>query len=94
MGVVATPPGVGEGRPPSAPALGAEEFEAAKFLQHPAPIPPEMGLKDMQATHRVHVPLAERPKSPEHGRDVDNLCLASSFGTWARARSWTGTARS
>jgi len=45
----------------------------AKFLQLPAPIPPEMSLADMKETHRLHVPVAERPGTPEHDRDIDNL---------------------
>jgi nitrite reductase (NO-forming)/hydroxylamine reductase len=45
----------------------------AKYLQVPAPIPPELGLKQMKASHKVHVPVAERPKKPEHGRNVDNF---------------------
>jgi len=45
----------------------------AKFLQLPAPIPPEMGLADMRKTHKLHVPVADRPSEPEHDRDIDNL---------------------
>ncbi len=44
----------------------------AKFMQLPAPIPPEMGLKAMKATHKVYVPVAERPKKPQHKRDIDD----------------------
>jgi nitrite reductase (NO-forming)/hydroxylamine reductase len=45
----------------------------AKFVQLPAPIPPEMGLKQMKASHKVHVPVAERPSKPQHKRDIDNM---------------------
>lgn len=45
----------------------------AKFLQHPAPLPPEMSLEDMKKTHQVHVPVASRPAKPQHSRDIDNL---------------------
>jgi nitrite reductase (NO-forming)/hydroxylamine reductase len=45
----------------------------AKYVQLPAPIPPEMGLKEMKATHKLHVPLDQRPKKPEHDRNIDNL---------------------
>jgi len=44
----------------------------AKFVQLPAPIPPEMGLKAMKKTHKVHVPVADRPKKPQHKRNIDN----------------------
>jgi nitrite reductase (NO-forming)/hydroxylamine reductase len=44
----------------------------AKFVQSPVPIPPELGLKAMQESHVVHVPVADRPKKPEHSRDIDN----------------------
>jgi nitrite reductase (NO-forming)/hydroxylamine reductase len=50
----------------------AETALMAKFLQNPVPIPPEMGLKEMKASHKVHVPVAERPSKPEHKRDIDN----------------------
>jgi nitrite reductase (NO-forming)/hydroxylamine reductase len=45
----------------------------ARFVQVPAPIPPEMGIKEMKATHKVHVPVGDRPAKPEHGRNVDNF---------------------
>jgi nitrite reductase (NO-forming)/hydroxylamine reductase len=60
--------------------MTAEESKLmAKFLQLPAPIPPEMGLKAMKATHRLIVPVDERPKKPKHKRDIDNY-----FGTILR----------
>jgi nitrite reductase (NO-forming)/hydroxylamine reductase len=45
----------------------------AKYLQNPAPIPPEMSLADMKKTHKVHVPVDKRPARPEHKYDVDEL---------------------
>ena len=51
----------------------AETALMAKYVQLPAPIPPELGLKEMKATHKLHVPVAERPRKPEHKRDIDNL---------------------
>jgi nitrite reductase (NO-forming)/hydroxylamine reductase len=45
----------------------------AKFMQLPAPIPPEMGLAAMKETHKVHVAPEARPKKPLHKRNVDNL---------------------
>jgi nitrite reductase (NO-forming)/hydroxylamine reductase len=44
----------------------------AKFLQLPAPVPPEMGLKAMKATHKLIVPVEDRPKKPMHKRNIDN----------------------
>jgi nitrite reductase (NO-forming)/hydroxylamine reductase len=53
--------------------LTAEESALmAKFVQLPAPIPPEMGLAAMKKTHKVHVPVAKRPKKPQHDRNIDN----------------------
>lgn len=51
----------------------AEAQLMAKFLQNPAPIPPEMSLADMKASHKVHVPVEQRPGKPEHERNIDNL---------------------
>ncbi len=51
----------------------------AKFMQLPAPIPPEMGLKAMKETHKLIVPVNQRPKKPKHKRNIDNY-----FGTILR----------
>jgi nitrite reductase (NO-forming)/hydroxylamine reductase len=51
----------------------AETALMANYLQMPAPVPPELGLAAMKAAHKLHVPVAERPKKPRHKRDVDNL---------------------
>jgi len=60
--------------------LSAEESALmARFLQLPAPTPPEMGLAAMKETHKVYVPVAERPSKPEHKRNIDNY-----FGTILR----------
>ncbi len=64
----------------------------AKFVQIPAPTPPEMGLKAMKATHKLHVPVADRPSKPQHKRNIDNY-FGSSCAMWARARSSTATPR-
>ncbi|MCP5068184.1 MAG: nitrite reductase [bacterium] len=57
----------------------AEAMLMAKFMQLPAPIPPEMGLKAMKKTHKLIVPLAKRPNKPKHKRNIDNY-----FGTILR----------
>ena len=36
----------------------------AKFVQLEPPQPPEWGMKEMKKSWKVHVPVAERPKSP------------------------------
>jgi nitrite reductase (NO-forming)/hydroxylamine reductase len=51
----------------------------AKYLQLPAPIPPELGLAEMKESNKVYVPVAQRPKKPEHNRNIDNY-----FGTILR----------
>ncbi len=46
--------------------LTAEETELmAKYIQVPAPLPPEKSMADMKKSHKVLVPVAKRPKSPE-----------------------------
>ena len=44
----------------------------ARFLQNEVPVPPEMGLKQMKATHKVHVPVDKRPSKPNHKRNIDD----------------------
>jgi nitrite reductase (NO-forming)/hydroxylamine reductase len=57
----------------------AESTLMAKFIQLPAPVPPEFGLKAMNKSHKLIVPVADRPKKPQHKRDIDNY-----FGTILR----------
>ena len=45
----------------------------SKFLQLPAPIPPELGLKEMKESWKVKVPVDQRPKKQQHGFDIDNM---------------------
>ncbi len=45
----------------------------ARFLQHEPPVPPEYGLKEMKASWKVFVPVAERPKEPQHSLNIDNF---------------------
>jgi nitrite reductase (NO-forming)/hydroxylamine reductase len=53
--------------------LTAEESALmARYVQIPAPTPPEMGLKAMKATHKLYVPVADRPSKPQHKRDIEN----------------------
>jgi nitrite reductase (NO-forming)/hydroxylamine reductase len=50
----------------------AETALMAKFVQNPVPIPPEMGLKAMQESHQLLVPLDQRPAKPQHKRNIDD----------------------
>ena len=45
----------------------------ARFLQQEPPEPPEFGLADMKATWKVLVAPEDRPKKPQHDRDIDNF---------------------
>ncbi len=45
----------------------------SKFLQLPAPIPPELGLAEMKESWKVKVPVDQRPKKQQHGFDIDNM---------------------
>ncbi len=45
----------------------------ARFLQHEPPIPPEWGMKEMKESWKVYVPVAERPTTPQHKYDIDNI---------------------
>ncbi|MBL8202024.1 MAG: c-type cytochrome [Chromatiales bacterium] len=45
----------------------------ARFLQHEPPQPPEWGMKEMQASWKVLVPVAERPTSPQNRINLDNI---------------------
>ncbi len=51
----------------------AEVDVMARFLQQEPPSPPEFGLEDMKATWKVLVAPQDRPKKPEHKRNIDNF---------------------
>ena len=54
--------------------LSPDEVETmARFLQQEPPSPPEFGLADMKATWKVLVAPQDRPKKPEHKRNIDNF---------------------
>ncbi|HSM31810.1 MAG TPA: cytochrome D1 domain-containing protein [Woeseiaceae bacterium] len=54
--------------------LSPEEVDImARFLQQEPPEPPEFGLADMKATWKVLVAPEDRPKKPQHDRDIDNF---------------------
>lgn len=45
----------------------------ARFLQHEPPTPPEWGMQDMRDSWVVHVAPENRPATPQHNYDVDNM---------------------
>ncbi len=45
----------------------------ARFLQHEPPQPPEWGMKEMQASWRVIVPVADRPTSQQNDINLSNV---------------------
>jgi nitrite reductase (NO-forming) / hydroxylamine reductase len=51
----------------------AEIHAMAHFLQHEPPAPPEFGMNEMRAAWKVLVPPEQRPKSPQHKRNIDNF---------------------
>lgn len=51
----------------------AEVNVMARFLQHDPPNPPEFGMKEMRATWKLLVPVADRPNRPQHDRRVENF---------------------
>lgn len=66
--------GTGGGMPSFSDDFSAEEINImARFLQNPPPVPPEFSLEEMQATWRLIVPAAQRPKKPEHNKNWQNF---------------------
>ncbi|RFF32897.1 nitrite reductase [Wenzhouxiangella sediminis] len=54
--------------------LTDEEIDMlARFLQHDPPQPPEWGMPEMQESWVVHVAPEDRPESPQHDYNVDNM---------------------
>lgn len=45
----------------------------ARYVQQTPPSPPEFGLKDMESTWKVVVPVDQRPKKKMNNLDIDNL---------------------
>jgi nitrite reductase (NO-forming)/hydroxylamine reductase len=51
----------------------SEIHAMAKFLQHEPPQPPEWGMKEMKESWQVYVPVADRPSTPQHDYNIDNI---------------------
>ncbi|MBF0190276.1 MAG: c-type cytochrome [Magnetococcales bacterium] len=45
----------------------------ARYLQHPAPVPPEFGMKDMEATWKELIPVKNRPTKKMNNINLDNI---------------------
>ncbi len=45
----------------------------ARYIQHPAPTPPEWGMKEMKASWKLLVPVEKRPKRKMNNLNLDNL---------------------
>ncbi len=45
----------------------------ARYVMQDPPTPPEFGMKEMLATWKVHVPVEDRPTSPQNDWDLANL---------------------
>ena len=53
--------------------LSKEEIELmSRYVQLPAPEPPQLPLEQIKATWKLDVPLAERPTEPPAGKDWEN----------------------
>jgi nitrite reductase (NO-forming)/hydroxylamine reductase len=71
---------VGYGTPGGMPGFGtANEMSdkeidiMARYIQHPAPTPPEWGMKEMKASWKLLVPVDKRPKKKMNNLNLDNL---------------------
>ena len=47
--------------------------EMARYIQHPAPQPPEWGLKEMKASWKLLVPPEQRPRKKMNALNLENL---------------------
>jgi nitrite reductase (NO-forming)/hydroxylamine reductase len=45
----------------------------ARFIQHEPPVPPEWGMKEMEASWKLLVPPDKRPKKKENKLNLDNV---------------------
>lgn len=51
----------------------AEVDLMARYIQHPAPTPPEWGLKEMKASWKLLVPVEKRPTKKMNNLNLDNI---------------------
>lgn len=45
----------------------------AKYLMNEPPVPPEWGMKDMEGTWKVHIPVNKRPKKQMNKLNIENI---------------------
>jgi len=71
---------IGYGSPAGMPNWGtsgdltaAEVDLMARYVQQEPPSPPEYGMKEMEATWKVPVPLAKRPAKKMNAYNIDNI---------------------
>ena len=71
---------IGYGTPGGMPNFGTsnelneKEIELmARYIQHPAPTPPEWGMKEMKASWKLIVPVEQRPTKQMNTLDIPNL---------------------
>ena len=71
---------IGYGSPAGMPNWGtsgelttAEVDLMARYIQQEPPTPPEFGMKEMEASWKVIVPVAQRPKKKMNDYDIKNL---------------------
>lgn len=65
--------GTPAGMPEWKGVLTEEEIELmTRFLQVEPPVVPPFGLPEITQTWKLIVPVAERPKTPQHKRNIDN----------------------
>lgn len=58
--------------------LTEEQIEVmARFLQHEPPQPPEWGMAEMMDSWKVLIPESERPSTPQHDFDIDNIFVVT-----------------
>ncbi len=68
------------GSPAGMPAWGdsgeltAEQIDAmSRYLQHPAPVPPEFGKKEMEASWKLLIPVEKRPTKKMNAYNLENI---------------------
>jgi nitrite reductase (NO-forming)/hydroxylamine reductase len=71
---------IGYGTPGGMPNFGTsnelneKEIDLmARYIQHPAPTPPEWGMKEMMASWKLLIPEDQRPKKQMNKLDIPNL---------------------
>ena len=71
---------VGYGTPGGMPGFGTSNEMAekeidimARYIQHPAPTPPEWGMKEMKASWKVLIPESQRPKKQMNKLNLNNV---------------------